>query len=251
MFPCLTPGTGAVLQRKARVGLKHTRAQRQDPHPSPGWLEQPHREAPSLRCSRDLPTSLQPHRHRHSQPGGCCLTVLGLQKGRLYKLLFLQFVFGICNSFLKLNGKETEGLRVYFCSSLVHPTSTTLHMKNDCKTEGMISNVKAVEITPPAVEATSTEHLCQGGLSWACSVTLQSWNCSHTGSPGRKGGMGTMCGCCTASTQSEAKGKDKDKASTALGAAVQVFGSSPGQGVCGKEVSTPKRTEPATFLLPP
>lgn len=67
--------------------------------------------------------------------------------------------------------------------------------------------------------------------------------------------MGTMCGCCTASTQSEAKGKDKGKdkgkASTALGAAVQVVGSSPGQDVCGKEVSTSKRTESAIFLLPP
>lgn len=63
--------------------------------------------------------------------------------------------------------------------------------------------------------------------------------------------MGTMCGCCTASTQSEAKGKDKGKASTALGAAVQVVGSSPGQDVCGKEVSTSKKRESAIFLLPP
>lgn len=42
MFPWLTPGTGAGLQRKAKVGLRHIRAQRQDPDLSPAWLEQPH-----------------------------------------------------------------------------------------------------------------------------------------------------------------------------------------------------------------
>lgn len=66
-----------------------------------------------------------------------------------------------------------EGLRVYFCSSLVHPTSTTLHMKKNWKTEGMISNVKAVEMAPTAEEAISTEHPCQGMLSWDGSISLQ------------------------------------------------------------------------------
>lgn len=82
-------------------------------------------------------------------------------------------MFGICNSFLKLNGKEIESLRVYFCSALVYPTSTTLHMQKNCKTGGMISNVKAVEIAPAAEEAISTEHLCRGRLSWAGSISLK------------------------------------------------------------------------------
>lgn len=150
---------------------------------------------------------------------------------------------------MQLSGKETEVLRVHFCSFPALPTSTSLHMKKNCNTKYFIltSDFKHKGggdlsycwrnrfYQAPLPGSIPLGSLCH--LNSRCCVP-QPWP-HWCWQPWQKGGDGNVPACVHSLLPEQGEGK----ASALVEAATQVAGSGAGGDVCGEEVSTPKRTE--------